>query len=489
MDFLHPGKKRKHQIRLFLGYLLTALALGTATYIIVIMTMGYYYDRSTGGIIQKGLVVLDTHPESADIYIDGSIRGRTNNRLTLPEGTHTIELRSTGYRTWHHDINLEGSSIEQLVYPFMFPESLVPKSIKDYGKGPSLVSQSPDRRWLITSHAGGELGVFDLLDLNNTQNPSTILTLPADTLSAGKGSHSFTAIEWAADNTHLLMKHSWKGGLEFIVLNRARPLQSLNLSKLFPTQTPSDVQLRDKKADQFYFYNKTTQTLAAVDSNRRSLTSLLKHVIAYKGYKNDTIVYASDQSNSKTTTEVHLWKNGRDFLLRTLPASNKYLLDAAEFNGRLYLATGSIKDGRNYVYKDPMADLGRTPARTPQPFRVLIVKDAEFVSFSTIARFIAVQGGSNFVVYDAETGRQFRYDSGLKLPAHSQVKWMDGHRFVTVSATKTVVFDFDNTNYQVLNTADSAYPILFSRDYQALFSFGQDNKTIQLQRTELIAKP
>ncbi len=151
MDFLDPKKKRAHKIRLYIGYGLIAVALAIATLILVFAAYGYDIDRKTGDIIQNGLVIVDAHPESATVLVNGENKGTTDYRLVLPAAKYSIELTRSGYLPWKHDVNLEGSSIEQLVYPFMFPERLVTKNLQTYTGAPTMASESLDRKWLVVS--------------------------------------------------------------------------------------------------------------------------------------------------------------------------------------------------------------------------------------------------------------------------------------------------------------------------------------------------
>jgi hypothetical protein len=489
MDFLDPKKKRSHQIRLFIGYGLVAIALTIATLILVFAANGYDIDRDTGTVIQNGLVILDAHPESATILVNGAEKGTTDNRLVLPADKYTIELARKGYLSWKHDINLEGSSIEQLVYPFLYPEKLVTKDIQAYNGQPSLASESPDRHWLVVANPETS-GNFFVVDLSTNKHPLLSINLPKDTLTPASGAQSFEAIEWSTDNNHLLLKHAFSGGTEFIMLDRDKPANSVNLNKVFTAQAFTDISLRDKKADQFYLHNQTDGNLFVADSKARTVTLLKAGVVSYKSYEDNTVLYATHPAD-KDTAEVRIHQKDQDYAVRTLPKADRYMLDMAKFNGHFYLVTGSKTDGHAYVYKDPFDDLTHKPARVPQPFRVLITPGGEYVSFSAIARFIALQGGSAFAVYDAETGRLFRYDTKLALPAGQKATWMDGHRLLLNSSNAVQVFDFDGTNMHQLSAESPAYIPFFDRDYTALFTLSPntDAAKTNLVRTELKVLP
>lgn len=477
MDFLDAKSRKAHNRRLLIGYVLMAVALAMATWLIVVLTSGLGVDKK-GAIYQNGLVIIDAHPEAADIYVNGQSKGRTNQRLFIPEGSYTVELKRDGYRSWQHKVTLEGGSIEQLVYPFLFPEKLSTKSLQTLSAAPGMVSQSPDRRWLVVQ-SSAKLGAFELTDLNDDKHLKTEISLPVDALIQAPGEHKFKEVEWVSDNTSLLLEHTWPTGVEYILLNRENPLSSLNISKLFPGQAGFKITLRDKKPDQFYLYNPATHSLMSGEANSRTVTPLLAHVVQFKTYKDNTILYVNENK------EVHLIQREKDYLIRTLPEAPKYMLEYAEFNGKVYLVCGSPTDGKTYVYFDPLKSLTNVPAKTPQPVRVLVVDKPEFVSFSAIARFVSVQSGSKFAVFDAETGRQFRYDIGLLVASGHKAVWMDGHRLSLVSNEKIEVFDFDGTNKQTLSSSLPLGQAYFNRDYEALFTLTKNAEKVDLTRSEL----
>lgn len=467
-----------------------AVLLSIATLVLVFAAYGYDIDRQTGGIIQNGLVILDAHPESARIHINGEDKGTTSSRLILPAGDYDIELSRPGYTSWKRSIGLEGSTIEQLVYPFLYPEKLIRKELQSYDSAPQLASSSPDRKWLVVS-VPQTPGSFQVMDLGDEEHPITVVNLPVDAMTQAAGNHIFEAVEWSTDNNHLLLKHSFQEGTEFIVLNRDEPEQSLNLNKIFAGQAFTSISLRDKKADQFYMHNATDGTLYTADSRTQRVAPLVQGVHSYKSYEADTVLYIKEPVGA-TTVEVHVLQREQNYLVRTLPKAPNYLLEMAKFDGDFYLVAGSTADSRTYVYKNPFDDLRAKPARVSHPNRVLVTKDAQYVSFSAIARFIAVQGGSSFAVYDAETDRQYRYDTKLELAPGQKATWMDGHRMVINSKNSVHVFDFDGMNARQLAAALPGFTPFFDRDYTAMFivSAADDNSTkAVLNRIELKVLP
>ena len=488
MDFLDPQKKRAHNIRLYIGYALMAVAIGIGTIVLVFAAYGYDIDRNTGDVIQNGLVIVDAKPEQANIFIDGDNKGTTGNRLILPAGTYKLKLQRDGYRNWIHTLNLEGSSIEQLVYPFMFPTKLVTKTVQDYATAPSMASSSPDRHWLVV-HQPNSPSSFSVVDLNAEKNPVTTITLPSDAFTPAVGAHTYEAIEWSTDNSHLLLKHVFTGGSEFIILNRDSPTSSTNINKVFAGRAFTSATLRDKKYDQLYLLNGADGGLFQADTKNQTATLIVSGVISYKSYEDKTLLYVTNPLADTKEVQLHVRQDKKDYLLRNLPIASTYMLDMAQFDGDFYLIGGSAADGHVYIYKNPFELLSREPSKATQPFHVLIVQGAQYVSFSTIARFVSVQGGSNFVVYDFETNRQFKYDTKLPLAANQKAYWMDGHRLSLTSDGAINIFDFDGTNLQKLSSSLPVFSVFFDRDYTAMFALAPNPDKTVLTRTELKVLP
>ena len=488
MEFLDPKKRRAHRQKLFIGYGLIAIALTMMTIVIFFAAYGYDIDRRTGQVIQNGMIILNAAPESARISINGNDEGNTDKRLSLPAGQYKVELSRQGYRSWRRDVNLSGGAIEQLVYPFLFPENLSTRAIQDYSDRPAVVSQSPDRRWLVVQRPGDAIGAFQVVDLNDTNNAAQTVVFPDGVLTSGSR-HSFQAVEWSTDNNNLLLKHTVDGKTEFVVFNRDTPAKSRNLTKLFDGHAFTSVSFRDRNAGLFYLYNQADKTLYATDAKAAQYTLMASGVLSYKGYQKDLIVYITADKDT-TKADVHILYKGVDKVIKQVGASKTYLHDAADFNGKLYLAVGGSSDKEVFLFENPLDGLNAS-STAPQAFLALPIDNPTSLKFSTNARFVAVQSESSFAIYDAETERHYRYNTKLDLESSTSATWMDGHRLTIIPKDGAVrVFDFDGTNMQSLNPGISGTGVYFDRDYKALFNLAQpDAKTYRLTRTELRLNP
>ncbi|HSX44625.1 MAG TPA: PEGA domain-containing protein [Candidatus Saccharimonadales bacterium] len=490
MDFLDPKKRRAHTIRLFVGYFLVGIALLIGTAILALAAYGFGINRKTGQVIQNGLVFIDAHPEAADIFLNGASRGKTKTRLVIPEGSYNVELRRTGYRTWKNSFDLGGGSIVQLIYPFLFPEKLVSKDLQTYSSLPGLSTESPDRHWLLVQ-SPSSLTIFQQFDLNATKNDVTSFSLPSNLLTTSTGPQALELVEWSTDNRHLIVRHIYPGGQEYILIDRASPSSSQNLTKLFDRPNVQ-FSLHDKKYDQYYLYDLAAQNLFTGDLKSHQVTLILDKVISFKPHSADVILYVTAAA-TPTKVQVKLKSGQNSYNLVQLPSANKYLIDVARFNNDWYMVAGSPSDGRTYIYKNPADQFKSKTITHASAFAVLKLDGPQFASFSENTRFIEVQAGQQFAVYDLENQKMMHYNSQLTLPANYKAVWMDGHRLILNSVSKMVVMDFDGTNQQTLVDLSSVnYLTFFDRDYKAVFTISPSKSGASkpaLIRTELKVLP
>ncbi|HET7630637.1 MAG TPA: PEGA domain-containing protein, partial [Candidatus Saccharimonadales bacterium] len=270
-----------------------AIALVIGTILLFLEVNGLSLHPSTGTVTQNGLVFIDAHPESATAYLNGQQKGNTDLRLVLPTGDYNLELKRDGYRTWKHTFTLEGSSIERLVYPFLFPEKLVSKDVQLYAAPPALATESPDRHWLIVQQAGN-LTSFDIVDISNTNGNATTATLPPGLLKTGGTKHVLELVEWSTDNRHVLIKHTYDTGTEFVIYDRETPASSINLNQALGRPI-ADIALRDKKYDQYYLLDAIGGSLVSMDLKNKQVVPIGGSILAFKSHGPDVLLLVTTE--------------------------------------------------------------------------------------------------------------------------------------------------------------------------------------------------
>jgi hypothetical protein len=271
-------------------------------------------------------------------------------------------------------------------------------------------------------------------------------------------------VEWSTDNVHILLSHTYQGGNEFIVLNRQDPTKSFNVNKMFNI-TPTQVALRNKKVDQLYVYQQDGGTMQVADTSKATLDNpILRNVLAFKAYGSNLLTYVTNENAPSGQVNVRIWDNKKTYQLTSIEAGNTYLIDAAQFQGHWYYVAGSDTADRTNIFKDPMDKLSNSSKAAPM--MALRQPGSTKVSFSNNTRFVVVEAGQGFAVYDFETQRYYHYS--LPTPIDAPLHWMDGHRLVGSTNGNIFVMDYDATNKQTLLPTLLQDGGNFDRDYKHL---------------------
>jgi hypothetical protein len=486
MDFLDSRKRRAHNIRLMVGYFLMAIVIGLSTVILVYGAEGYGINRKTGEIIQNGLLFADSQPGGTEIYLNGvDQHTSTSARLVLPAGNYTLTLKKDGYRTWERKFVLNEHSIARYVYPFLFPVKPKLTTLKTYSAQPGLITQSPDRHWVLVQQPGSDSQTitFDQYDTANLDQSPKAITLPSGLLTTG-GS-LLKEVEWSTDNVHVLLNHASDSGDEFVIVDKDHPDQSLNVNKALNV-SPTEVSLHNKKSDQLYIYNKAEQTIRLGDLNKKTLgTPILNQVLAYKAYGTSLLTYVTSAGASSGQVMARIWDTGQSYPLYEFNAGDKYLIDAAQFQGHWYYVAGSDKADRINIYKDPLSDIKNPSIGKALPVIALHVLGATKVGFSDNARFVDAQNSQAFGIYDFETDSSYQYN--LAQPLDAPMAWMDGHRLIGRSSGNIFVTDFDGTNRQAVSPTSLTAGGYFSRNYQQLLTTVVNDSGVVLQDIDMRA--
>ena len=104
--------------------LLSRLATITA-FLIVLVTViayarGYRLDLDNKLLKSTGILSINSYPRAAKIFLNGELKGVTDQNISLPPGQYTIEIKKDGYTSWLKTLTLKGELVES-VNALLFP--------------------------------------------------------------------------------------------------------------------------------------------------------------------------------------------------------------------------------------------------------------------------------------------------------------------------------------------------------------------------------
>lgn len=481
MDFLDPKKTRIHQIKLIIGYVLLGIAIILATRLLIYQAYGFSVKE--GKVVQSGLVFVSSTPGSAAIYVDGQRRDVTNTSLSLQSGTYSLRLSREGYRDWQRAVTVEGGDLKRIDYPFLVPSNLEPRELASYATLPTLATQSPDRRWLLVQKPGKLLNfdVYDVKDAKKAPELTTEIALPDGVLSgaASQQTQTMEAVEWSNDNDHVLLKHVYDNKLEYIMLSRKTPAETVNLTQKLALQPSQILSLQDKKFDRYFIHDTAAARLSQASLDKPAAEKLLDDVLVYKSYGTNVVAYIAKQGAGDGKVAVKLWQDKQSYTIRTMAQDTaetpNYLLGLSRFDDKWFVTAGDGPENRVYVYENPLDSIRSQPDQPPVPVDVLKLNNPSYVAVSANSQMIMAEskreGGADFAVYDVDNDRSHVYQVDRPLDAPQEhAFWMDGNRLAMVSAGNALIFDYDGTNVQALVAASPSLPVFFDTGYTALYT-------------------
>jgi len=95
-------------------FLLTIVIVSLGGYTASMYARGYRLDTKTLKFMPSGLLVVKSDPDSAQIFVDGELKGATNSNYSLPPDTYDISIKKEGYLSWNKRIVVEKEVVTEV---------------------------------------------------------------------------------------------------------------------------------------------------------------------------------------------------------------------------------------------------------------------------------------------------------------------------------------------------------------------------------------
>ncbi|OGM21800.1 hypothetical protein A2714_03280 [Candidatus Woesebacteria bacterium RIFCSPHIGHO2_01_FULL_38_9] len=155
------------KIRILL-LLLTFFVVGSIGTLFFLYAQGYRLNRQTLSFSPNGLLVIKSHPDGAQVFVNGELETATNATVPIPPGTYDISVKKEGYLSWNKRLTIEKEVVtEATAHLFRVAPSLSATTFS----GVSNPSPSPDMTKIsyIVPLAGNQnsegLWVIDTINL------------------------------------------------------------------------------------------------------------------------------------------------------------------------------------------------------------------------------------------------------------------------------------------------------------------------------------
>jgi len=475
MDYLNRKKIQRQKITLLVGYVLIAIMVFLAALILVYITEGYRIAKN--GVVQSGLIFLDSQPNPASVYINNKLQNSTTNTsFLLASGQYDIKISAKGYLSWQRKIDVIGGAIQYYDYPFLFPQHLVTNNLNVFSAMPQFATQSPSRQYLMIQSPSDATN-FDIFNLDSPGSGANVINIPSNilyptTIPSTISSQSWSLVQWSTDNQHVVLQYTYNGITEFILVNINHPAASINLNQLFSNYNFNSLSLVNNQYNLYDLYNTQTKVLEEVNLNSPLVTILtLTQVLDYKTYGNNTVLYATTLNAPSGQAIINEQVGTTNYFIKKTNLAPTYLLDLADYQNVQYVAVGQSNQPIVDIYQAPVNQILNDPDQKPFPIAVLRVTDPNYLSFSDNAQFIVAENNQNFAVYNELSGFSYRYRINYSLQSPQlHATWMDGDRLVYISNNHLIVFDYNDQNLHILEPASSNFLPFFDTNYRYIYT-------------------
>ena len=219
--------------------LLTLFVVLGGTISISLLARGYRPDFQEKELKPTGLLVVNSFPKGAQVFINGKLTTATNQTINLPPGEYRVTIKKPGFSSWEKNITLEKEIVTN-IDAYLFP--LAP-DLKALTFSPTL---NP-----LLSPDGTKLIYFSPQEKENPQDQNATQT--ATLLTQERGGI------WLIDLTEKPLGRSFQPRL------LVKTPQSLSLEQIETEWSPDSRQIlltinsKDEKSKQ-YFLLETNQT-------------------------------------------------------------------------------------------------------------------------------------------------------------------------------------------------------------------------------------
>jgi len=428
---------------------------------------GYTFTKD-GQVEKRGIILVDSAPVSAKILIDGKDTGKkTDYKLEVSEGEHTLRLEAEGYRSWEKSFSIKSEEVEWFYYPYLIPDNLAAKDLQSNLPIKTYSGLSSDSKVLATYKVGnGRLQNFnfELLNLkeddpvkivNSLLIPSQIFSRQAD---GSLGSIAFAS--WSPKGDSIYLEHTFDGKKELINLRIDSPAESANLT----TNIGSDIS-QYRYDDKSRLYLLRSGELAIYNPKTLAKEDIIDtSILNFKNFQDNKYVYSKSSINpSKPGIEIFI-RDGQNQAkkITLITAGSAGDLDFQYTTNRRtnYLSISNSANKELIIYKNPLdSDLLVTGPLFLSTFNTLKSNQIkESIQGSPQpGSYIALQlSDSSVFIYSFEDESSLTYD----LPGTQaiDISWIDSERLQIKNIDGQIYYmDYDGNYKNQITTTNQPF--------------------------------
>lgn len=477
---MHKSRSRRRQIirRTIIYTLMTTFVVGLVT-VLVLLMLGYRFNRLTNKIEQGGLVQFITKPSGAAVTVGNAhLTDITPSKITVNPGHYLVKMEKSGYRTWQKPVDIEAGKVLWLNYAQLVPEKITTKTVASF-KSLSEARVSPTGHYyaLLPDAAKPIITVVDMTDSKYSRSAIDITTQAGNNTTAWR----YSIISWSSDNNYLLMKRQNKTAAEWLLIDRREPTKSQNLTDKY--KLPISNLLFEPNSSNRLVGHTANGDVRMINVAEGTLSpTLLQNVVSVYTYDNALLYVQRKSSAVQSLGYLSLDSTtGRELLQRT--GTQKVLVDVGSYYGDIYMVITTGNDVDVYRLSSLPHSTSTSPLTMTSLAHFQTAAPPLYASIRSNGRFVIVQSRQGFLTYDLELAKMTTTNLGNVVA--DKLVWLDKYHIGYVAGRQFTIIEFDGANRQEIAEASAGFDGDQSSDDKYVYSFLRTTYGVELRRSQM----
>lgn len=453
--------------------------------ILMLIILGYSFNRQDGRLEQGGLLQFASTPSGATITVDGiQTSSRTPSKVNVDAKSHHVQMTLTGYRPWQKTIDVQAGGIGWLSYTRLVPTDIKTETVRSFANL-AASKESDDRKWILVQEDAAS-SIFTLVNIESDTPRFSTITIPESALTKAT-TQSFSIESWSDNSDRFLVKHSYdEGKVEWISVYRQNPTESVNITTMFGIAATS--LLYGERDGSTLYALADDGVVRKLDISNQSLSGpLVENVAELNVYGTDTILFVSkpDNLNAQSVYAGYRTQNmDTPQTIHTYPEGSVGVhISLGEYYGKRYVVAT-----HNLVMSIHVGTLPRndTAAKLDLVASVDLPEPAKRLMLGKNGRLAVAETTNAYTTYDIELNKKDTTTFTRLAAVDRPLQWIDSYIIASDRENTIRLYEFDGANQQDIMPVIEGQAISLTGNEKYLYGFTTTEAGPALSRARMV---